>query len=95
MSWLCLNSYHIPELRIKSIPQLKVGQEVRLEMTLQNPTPYVLHVTLFESDETPDQSASVKLPTVAMALAPKDDTADLDIDQNYLSQFNDDKKYYY
>ena len=85
-------SYHIPELRIKNIPELKVGKEVRIELTLQNPTPYVLHVTLFDLDESPEASAAVRIPDVAMALAPKDDTADLDIDQNISSQFSDDKK---
>ena len=85
-------SYHIPELRIKAIPQLNVNQEVRLELTFQNPTPYALQVTLFDLEETSEQTSRVTLPTVAMTLAPKDDTADLDIDPNIVSQFNDDKK---
>ncbi|CAG2121349.1 unnamed protein product, partial [Medioppia subpectinata] len=85
--------YHIPELRIKSIPTLKIGQEFRLEMTLQNPTPYALHVTIFDLSESSDESAAIKVPQLVMGLAPKDDTADLDIDKNFQSQFNDDNNF--
>ena len=87
-----VNSYHIPELRIKAIPQLAIGREARLELTLQNPTPYVLHVSLFQLEESDDQSVRIKVPEIEMVLPPKDDTADLDVDQNLLSQFNDDQK---
>ncbi|XP_054161438.1 dynactin subunit 4-like [Oppia nitens] len=86
--------YHIPELRIKSIPLMKKGEEFKLEMTLQNPTPYTLHVNIFDLVDTSiEPSAGIKVAETEMVLAPKDDTADLDIDQNYHSQFNDDKNF--
>ncbi len=62
-------------------------------MTLQNPTPYVLHVNLLAVEEVSDQTAKIIVPNVALQLGPKDDTADLDVDQNFHSQFNDDIKW--
>lgn len=74
------------------MPKLKKDQEFRLEMTLQNPTPYVLHVTLLPVEETANQTARIVLPKTVIKLSPKDDTADLDVDQNFQSQYNDDIK---
>jgi len=82
--------YHIPELRIKSLPQLKKDQQIRLEMTLQNPTPYTLHVTLLAVEDNTSQTVKIVVPNVVLQLSPKDDTADLDVDQNLHSQYNDD-----
>jgi len=61
-------------------------------MTLQNPTPYVLHVTLLPVEESANQTAKIVVPNLVMQLSPKDDTADLDVDQNLHPQHNDDKK---
>lgn len=82
--------YHIPELRIKSLPVLKKNEEIRLEMTLQNPTPYVLHITLLPVEEIVNQTAVIVVPNFTIQLSPKDDTVDLDVEQNIHSQYNDD-----
>ncbi len=79
-------------MRIKSLPVMKKDEEFRLEMTLQNPTPYVLHVNLLEVEDMSNQTAKIIVPNVVLQLGPKDDTADLDVDQNFHSQFNDDIK---
>lgn len=80
-------------MRIKTVPELKVGQETKIELTLQNPTPYLLHVTLLPNLKTESKYAKVVLPSIEIQLAPKDDTADLDVDQNLQSQFQDDPTY--
>lgn len=83
-------SYHIPELKLKTIPVLKKLKESKIEITLQNPTPYLLHINFNQIEN--QENVKLDLPQNQVILSPKDDTADLDIDQNTQVQFKDDPK---
>lgn len=76
-----ITSYHVPELRIKNIPQLKSMIPVTVELVLINPTPFTLHLNLLP-DELNDQtlSGSIILPSKEISLHPKDDTVEVDLD---------------
>ncbi|KAI1303581.1 Dynactin subunit 4 [Halotydeus destructor] len=73
--------YHVPEIQIRALPVLVAGKTGTLEITIQNPSPYALHVTLEDSDDSDDgTNCDVSLPQVEMIIPPKDDTLDIDID---------------
>lgn len=38
--------YHIPEVRVKTCPQLLAGREVTIELTVTNPTPHEVFARL-------------------------------------------------
>lgn len=90
LNFLYLLSYHIPELKLKTIPVLKKLKESKIEITLQNPTPYLLHINFYQIEN--QENVKLDLPQSQLILSPKDDTADLDIDQNPQMQFKDDPK---
>ena len=74
--------YHIPEVRLMKLPtNLEPGQDVSLELTLQNPAPYKLNITLIPSDDPDDgTNCDISLPQTDIVIPPKDDTLDIDVD---------------
>lgn len=83
--------YHIPELRIKSVPPLEFQKETKVELTLCNPTPHPCHITFLHLDNAEElQNFSlVVLPPYELILAPRDDTAEFD-DINDNQAYRDD-----
>ena len=65
-------------------------KESKIEITLKNPTPYLLHINFNQIEN--QENVKLDLPQNQVILSPKDDTADLDIDQNTQVQFKDDPK---
>lgn len=91
-SHLCF-SYHIPELRILRNYPLTAGEVSKIELTLTNPTQYLLNVTLLPVDIHLNSSADVVLPSTVLQLTPKDDTGDIGEIDPSASSFNDDPRY--
>ena len=85
--------YHIPELRILKLPSLKMGNTTRVELTITNPTQYLLNVTLLPLDIHLNATADLVLPNTVLQLTPKDDTGDIVDFDSSASKFNDDPKY--
>ena len=87
------NSYIVPELRILKLPSvMKLNETARIELTLTNPTQYLINVTLLPVDITNNPIADVILPNTVLQLTPKDDTGDLVDVESSNSKFNDDPK---
>lgn len=82
--------YHIPELRILKLPSLKMGNTTRVELTITNPTQYLLNVTLLPVDIHLNATADLVLPNTVLQLTPKDDTGDIVDFDSSASKFNDD-----
>ncbi|OTF82844.1 dynactin subunit 4-like protein [Euroglyphus maynei] len=86
-----LSAYYIvPELRILKSPPMKLNETTRIELTLTNPTQYLINVTLLPVDITNNPIADVILPNTVLQLTPKDDTGDLVDVESSNSKFNDD-----
>ncbi|XP_027205743.2 dynactin subunit 4 isoform X1 [Dermatophagoides pteronyssinus] len=87
-----LSAYYIvPELRILKLPSImKLNETARIELTLTNPTQYLINVTLLPVDITNNPIADVILPNTVLQLTPKDDTGDLVDVESSNSKFNDD-----
>lgn len=80
-------------MRILKIATLKQNETARVEMTLTNPTQYLINVTLLPVDITDNPCAEVILPNTVLQLTPKDDTGDIVDLESSNSKFNDDPKY--
>ncbi|KAH7640178.1 dynactin subunit 4 [Dermatophagoides farinae] len=86
-----LSAYYIvPELRILKSTPLKLNETTRIELTLTNPTQYLINVTLLPVDIINNPIADVILPNTVLQLTPKDDTGDLVDVESSSSKFNDD-----
>lgn len=86
--------YHIPEVRVKTIPVLKLNEECKIEVTLYNPTPYAAHVTLLPCENAEEDAlfnSKVVLPSSQLVVAARDDTADFD-ELNDAQLMKDDPK---
>lgn len=70
-------SYHIPQIRLVKLPNLKVGTTTRVELTITNPIQYMVNVTLLPVDIHQNSMADVVLPNTVLQLTPKDDTGDI------------------
>ena len=71
---------------------MKLNETARIELTLTNPTQYLINVTLLPVDITNNPIADVILPNTVLQLTPKDDTGDLVDVESSNSKFNDDPK---
>lgn len=71
---------------------MKLNETTRIELTLTNPTQYLINVTLLPVDITNNPIADVILPNTVLQLTPKDDTGDLVDVESSNSKFNDDPK---
>lgn len=85
--------HHIPEIRIMSIPNLKVNQPSQVILTLVNPLDFVVHVSLLpcKTETETTEMAKVDLPQSELLLARCDDSAEFDdagVDQQ--ESFEDD-----
>lgn len=69
--------YHIPQIRLVKLPNLKVGTTTRVELTITNPIQYMVNVTLLPVDIHQNSMADVVLPNTVLQLTPKDDTGDI------------------
>ncbi|XP_022672989.1 dynactin subunit 4-like isoform X2 [Varroa jacobsoni] len=84
--------YHIPEVRVKTCPQLLAGREVTIELTVTNPTPHEVSVALLPLEGHPGTptgtglifpevtctNSAIALPSCTMYLSAKDDAAEYD-----------------
>lgn len=70
-----------------------MGNTTRVELTITNPTQYLLNVTLLPVDIHVNSTADLILPNTVLQLTPKDDTGDIVDFDSSASKFNDDPKY--
>lgn len=70
---------------------MKSNESNLIEMTITNPTQYLMNVTLLPVDISANPDCNLILPNTVLQLTPKDDTGDI-IDIDSASKFNDDPK---
>ncbi|UXI18192.1 hypothetical protein NH340_JMT04135 [Sarcoptes scabiei] len=81
--------YYVPEIRLMKSSTMKSNESNLIEMTITNPTQYLMNVTLLPVDISANPDCNLILPNTVLQLTPKDDTGDI-IDIDSASKFNDD-----
>lgn len=83
--------YHLPEVKIKDVSNLKYNEPSRIELTMKNPSCNNMKVLL---SQNPDQdrtvNARIELPTCELVLLPKDETLEIGINQIEQQDTGDD-----
>jgi len=85
--------FHVPELKIKSMPNLKVNQPSQVILTMCNPLDFLSHVTLLPCDPLSDSwsNAKIELPVCELLLSRCDESVDFDDSISEQQHIEDDQ----
>lgn len=83
--------YHLPEIKIKNVSNLKFNTPSKVELTMKNPSSNNMKVVLSQN-ENKDQTvnADIKLPDTEIVLLPKDETLEIGVNSSESNELDDD-----